>query len=470
MNRHTESRVSRVARTLRRCHAAAAAVAMAFVLIATPAWAQKYELPKELTSGELLPVPAKPGDAPAASPATNLPAAPAAPTLTGPSSVTPETIGPLGDAPLETDPQHIVALWNQHWRVYARRFVALDGDYAALATFDPRYPSSAGTTVSQAIRQNTESVRVSSGNLSRTVAIKPDRDDVEPAAKAIPDIKVGEYGWIDSAKVDEVLGPDAMVVSAIWLLDAEAVTKQKAAELARVPELQKPPKTTNRQRTRSFTSGRNRFGNSGNSAQDLQRQREQRAQQEYQALNRARDAKIKQIDDSYEMREKMIKAQSSGNFAGPLVLRGFSTAGARAGQRWDGERRGEGAQIAVVMVEQPKRPDPKADDDKPQRTRRFGLSIRPSGASRAAGGRRLVAVPALTFRTVALSEQQFIDMLAKRGLSPAQFVNLVIKVKKASPFDPSNPRLEEPGVFDELEKRRGQGETAAPADDKQPTG
>jgi hypothetical protein len=295
------------------------------------------------------------------------------------------------------------------------KFTPLDGDYVALPSYDRRYDSSRGITTSQLISRATQEVRVASGGLARTVQIKPDRDDAQLAAESIPDIKVGEYGRIMSAKVDQIVGPDEMVVSDIWLVDAKAAAAEKKAKIDSVPEIPRPNVNRNRPRGIGRNSDYDRY----------QQDRQQRIEAQYRANVKAREDLIKRVEASYEAREELAKRQSGKQFGEPIVVKGYPTAGLKQGERWTG-RGSERPQIAIVGV----------DQDEDARGRR----------SRS----RYVAVPPTMFLR-GLDESQFLDLLRQRGVSPAEFVNMILKFKQA---DPSNQRLE-PEVFAELDKRRG---------------
>ena len=403
--------------------------------------AQTVDLPKELTKiPSATPAPA--GEQPPA-PAPVQPPAPAAP------KPKPNAVTDAGDSPLETDPRRITALWNSHWRLYGSKFIPVGDDYAACPAFDIRYPSSTHMRVSDLMREKTEQQKVSSGGFVKTYTIKPDENDVEAYARALPKLALGEYGYIHSAKVDKVLGPDAMIISDVWLVDADEIKKAREKELEKYPEPARPRFDNRNRGNRSVSTS--------------QRDRERQVQQQYDAQRQLRDAIVKHIEESYELRQKLMDEQGGNGFGQAIIVRGVNTGTVRPGSRWEGVRRGNGEQIAVVMLDQPEADKPQGASKAQDAGKSGGLSFlkNRTGRSGGKGGKMLVAVPAIEFRRSGLTEAQFLDLLAKRGMTVAEFVNLVLKVKRTAEFDPSNPFKPEPAVFAELESRRGQGEPGA---------
>ena len=399
------------------------------------AFAQSGGLPKELTEGGLLPVDGAPATAdttPGAADATDE----SEPDLDGPTSVTAELVGRIPDDAIEKDPEKIARLWRLHYRLYAMRFTKVGDDYVGLATWDRRYPSSRGVTTSQLIARATQEQRVSAGGISRVVKIEPDKDDAELAAESLMELEPGQYGSILSAKVDAVLGPEKMLISDIWLVDAKAAAEQKKADLAKVPEIRKP--TFNRRDTRRYNR------NDPRSRADYdryEREKERRIEAQYRANLRARDELIERIEASYIAREKLAEIQDDNDFRGQVLVEGFSTGRVKAGQRWDGDRPGQRPQIAIVGYES------SGDDARSSRSRR---------------GQRLRAVPAYLFRR-SLNEAQFLDMLSRRDVSVGEFVNEVLNATRRDTDSSTSGIDAQPRVFDFLESRRGAGEPAKQA-------
>jgi hypothetical protein len=178
-----------------------------------------------------------------------------------------------------------------------------EGGYHVLPMYHRRYPSSVGMTVRGAKTELTRRVKehmFGDGPLVQTRIIKPPDAEAEALAMPLPALEVGQYGYVHSVEVEEVLGPESMVVEDVWLIDEDAVEEAKRAD-------------------------ERRAGN------------DDRAEAVIEAM--------------YAQREALIERQDEREFRrAELKLTGFKTAGAVAGERWAGPD-GEGLQIAVVGYE-----------------------------------------------------------------------------------------------------------------------
>ncbi len=124
-------------------------------------------------------------------------------------------------------------IWERHWRVYAQRCAEFEGEYLCAPEFDKRYPSSTGITVRQAEAELSEKVRVGGGGVVVTKTVKLPAAEAQAMALPIPKIKVGEYGFLASAEIDEVLGPRSMVVEDLYLIDPATYRRDYRADRAK---------------------------------------------------------------------------------------------------------------------------------------------------------------------------------------------------------------------------------------------
>ncbi len=194
--------------------------------------------------------------------------------------------------------------WRRNHGRFARAVLADNaGGYFVLPMYDRRYPSSTAKTVSAARAELTRRVKESmygSGSMVHTRIIQPPQAEAEALAMMLPALEVGQYGYIHSAEVVEVLGPDEMIVEDIWLIDERAMDEARRADERR--------------------------------AKDADNTREV-------------------IDAMYEQREALADRQDERDFRRATVrLKGFHTAGTMRGQRWLGPDE-KGLQIAVVGKE-----------------------------------------------------------------------------------------------------------------------
>ena len=247
-----------------------------------------------------------------------------------------------------------------------------------------------GVSINTWLSENTESKRVTfAGGISKMVRNVPDREEAEAAATTLPSMDVGQYGHIQSAEVASVVGPREMVVRNVWIVDGKAITEARLEETKKVDEyLRKQEELLEAER----------------------RKRSSRtARREPTPTPRVNEKQLRQeIEKRFKHRTEAIERQRQ--MAGSTVrLLGVPTAGAIPGMRWtpSGASR-HGLQIAIV-----------GEDEGAVTASSAG---RPSSliGSRT-GGKALVAVDARRFLE-RLEESDVVDLLARRGMTPADFV------------------------------------------------
>jgi len=294
------------------------------------------------------------------------------------------------DAPSISETQ-VRDLWRMHWPRYASLYVSVGDDFTPCAKYDRRYDSSRKLTVGKvksATRQ-TRTVRIgdsaiSSSDSGETTPIRGammtreeisqiPTDDADAIVKSIPDLKVGEFGFIAGAKVVEVLGPLEMIVEEIKLIDETKL------------------------------------------AQDMDKVRQDLARKST-ARNDRRAVDV-QVDYRFQMRKRLLEAQGDREFQKvKLKIVGFDTNGFEKGMTWPGPdktRREDGIQIAIVKTD----PMPETEGATRARYRRRSREIE----------QILVAIPASRFQFRELSEEQFKQILQQRGFDETRFVQLILE-------------------------------------------
>jgi hypothetical protein len=229
----------------------------------------------------------------------------------------------------------------------------------------------------------------------------------------IPELAPNHYGHIHSAKVVEVVSPTEMVVDEIQLIDADKLNAEiKSVEqrgqrlIAAQNERERIERQRERERSRSSSSSdRDRYDSSDNdlSASDVR----------------------KAIEARYSQRIEVVKRQAKYSRV-QLRLIGYPTVGATLGARWSGYDP-RGPQIAVVD-------DSASKGDKKGRSRNV----------------ELVAVNAEMLRK-GLTEQQFDELLAARGMTRRDFVNMVREKLQANT---GSVRDTQPFILAALEQAR----------------
>ncbi len=280
----------------------------------------------------------------------------------------------------------IESAWRSYWQRFAARCAALEGEYVVCPYYDKRYDSNASLTVEEALRGQTRrrTVRVFI-NLTKQEKYVPPRAEAQALAQALPEWKIGNYGYIHSAEVVEVRSPTDMIVRDIWLVDADDVQRQ--IEDARLRA---------------------------------------RAQDGY-----SRDDSNIQLQ--FRQRLELIERQGERTFQGPHRIVGFNTYGLKPGDRWRGDDPGKGIQLAVVKADDP--PDESKERRSVRRTRRQRRQTE-----------QLVAVDLRLFANSHLTEAQLLELLEQRGLSQRRFaaslLNLLQQKYDEKEDDPVGALLE----------------------------
>ena len=194
-------------------------------------------------------------------------------------------------------------LWERHWRMYAQHCAEFQGEFLCCPLYDRRYPSSAGMTVRQAEAQLSEKVWVGGGGIIVTKTVKLPIAEAKAMALPIPRIAVGQYGYLASVEVDEVLGPTSMQVEDLYLIDPVSLRKDYRADRAKASH-----------------------------AEDT-------------------DAASAALAYVYTHRDALVERQKDKRHR-KIVLRleGFSTDGLIAGERWSGPK-GQGVAVLIVKPE-----------------------------------------------------------------------------------------------------------------------
>lgn len=196
--------------------------------------------------------------------------------------------------------------FQSNYRKYAVLIGKIDSGHVVIPKYDRRRESSRHLTVANAMELLKAEQEVVSGNLVRKRTRYPDRADAEAYSKALPEMAVGQYGWVASAEVVKIIDRKQMVVKDVWLVDRptlrEAYEKDKAESERR---------------------------NDG-------------------------EANKERLNFNYAQRIKMMQQQEDREegFEREFRLVGYDTRGLRVGDRWKGDN-DAGFQVAVAFWEKP---------------------------------------------------------------------------------------------------------------------
>lgn len=115
---------------------------------------------------------------------------------------------------------------RQSFSLYTRQFCTQffrygDDRFVILPNHRRQRENSGGRTYQQVLEQLTEVRRVKSGSGKTHKKIHPPNAELIAAAKLLPFMTVGHYGHVNSVKVEEILGPDEMIVSSLTMIRRE---------------------------------------------------------------------------------------------------------------------------------------------------------------------------------------------------------------------------------------------------------
>jgi hypothetical protein len=203
-------------------------------------------------------------------------------------------------------PGEIYRGYQSNWRKYAVYVGEVDGSFAVIPNYDRRLQSSRGINTSQAMEKLKVEKEETTGNLVRKRVKYPDRADAEAFSKALPEMRVGSYGWVASAEVVKIIDRKQMIVKDVWLVDGPTVGAAYEKDKAKS-------------------------------------ERENNGEPNKELLN-----------FNYAQRIKMMEQQKDGDegFDNQFRLVGYDTRGLRVGDRWKGLN-DEGFQVAVAYWEEP---------------------------------------------------------------------------------------------------------------------
>lgn len=257
--------------------------------------------------------------------------------------------------------------FDANWRKYATIACKVDDGFAVIPNYDRRLESSRGITVNQAMEMLKVEKEVRTGNLVRKRVAYPDRADAEAYSKALPELTAGQYGWIASVEVVKIIDRKQMIVKDIWLVDRPTVRAQ------------------------------------------YEKDREQSARE-----NDGKENK-ELLAFNYAKRIEMVEQQedSDEGFEREFRLVGYDTRGLRVGDRWKG-RNDEGFKIAVAFWETP---EPEEEEESSRRRRNDDEP-------------RLVLTEVEELMRKTLDEKGFKELLQARGMTVADFVDLLRTVRE----------------------------------------
>lgn len=262
-------------------------------------------------------------------------------------------------------------LWNLNWRALTAYFLEHDGEFIRVPDYDRTKPSSTGQSLSEYRSKSawTQEYKDEHGKDQSRKLTKPE-EEAFAAVALIPEVKVGQYGYIHSGKIDEIVDDKTVELEDIWLVDAEAVREEK------------------REMKEELW---------GEVIEDIRDAIEGRKKRRKNDIRGRRELESDAIDWGFEVREEAADRQRDSVFSNyTWVVQGYATGNLKEDARWPSAKAKQpGLQLIIVKVED----------------------------------RTVTAVPAATLRK-GITELQFIDYLQSREMNKAAFVELITEAKR----------------------------------------
>lgn len=141
------------------------------------------------------------------------------------------TLAPLAPAQQSKDPYEGLdrdqrRVYQAYTRLFCAQFFRFgEKRFVVLPNHDRKRENSSGRTYDQAFEEMTITNTVRRNGAIREVKDYPEVGEVVADAKIIPAIDVGHFGYIHSATITDIIGPDEMIIESIILITMQDVGK-----------------------------------------------------------------------------------------------------------------------------------------------------------------------------------------------------------------------------------------------------
>ncbi len=270
-------------------------------------------------------------------------------------------------------------LWGLEWRRILPFYVKHDGRYIYVPNYDKRLPSSTGLTP-EAYQKDTvleQKYPDKNGKELTRKLVKP-ATDTHAAVALLPDVAVGNYGYIHSGHITKILDDKTLELKSVWLLDDDAMQDQ-------IQKLKDDARETMQKEIESALQDRDGVN-----------------WREGGIAWRKLTAENEAIDWAFADRSKAAQRQSGRLFASyTWRVIGFKTDKLTSDARWPAGKAAEaGLQLVIVDIT----------------------------------GSTVTAVPVASIGKE-LTVLDAMDLLEDRGLTRQQFVELVTEIKREARAD-----------------------------------
>ncbi|MEM9414799.1 MAG: hypothetical protein AAGA29_04885 [Planctomycetota bacterium] len=284
----------------------------------------------------------------------------------------------------DSDPR-VDRTWVREWEKFAVFYVPFEDGYVCFPDYSPDRPSSAATEVEDYIRETAYEAEFKDEHTrDRSIIITKPVEDAQAALWLLRDPQPGQYGYISTGAIERIIDRDEMILRSVLLLDGALVNADRRAENQTIHD-----------RARELAEGRTR--RQAPKQQGNRADRRQDAAQRQRSIRQLRQILTEALAFRFADRQSALERQREEEFR-QLRWRivGYNTERLVIEERWpQGEVASRGLHLAIVAVEDG----------------------------------QVTAIPvALLERD--LTEVQFLEVIASRGYTKAQFVALVDEMRR----------------------------------------
>lgn len=310
------------------------------------------------------------------------------------ASALPAVSGALSPEPVKQDDREaarvearIDRLWVREWENFAVFYVPYGDGFACFPDYEEGRGGNGEMSVEDYIRETAYEIEYEDENRrDHTLLVAKPREDAQAAMWLLRDPSPGDFGYIHSGLIREIVDGDELIVTHVGLVHWPTVYEARQADLQKV--LAESFRLVTGRELPEEDKGKLQRGNDNR----------QDARQRTRSLSRLRPAMREAVNFRYADRAAAYERQKEEDF---IALRwriiGFNTENLTVGARWpQGEAAEEGLHLAVVDVQ--------ADGT-------------------------VVAIP-LALLEREMTELQFLDVIQDRQVTKDQFYDWVMAARR----------------------------------------
>lgn len=139
-------------------------------------------------------------------------------------------ITPFLSGQTEISDREVDRLWRIEWRRFENNFARVGEQYYCFPSFEPGKYATHAETEEELMQQTAYEVQYQTlKNGQQTMLIVKPLADIQAKIALLAEPKAGEYGFINSGNVLEIVDEDTVILNQVWLLNVDQVLAEKKA-------------------------------------------------------------------------------------------------------------------------------------------------------------------------------------------------------------------------------------------------